>query len=72
MKVKLLTGLSGVGFSRGPGELHECGADEAERLIAAGFAEAVEPEKPVEQAKAKGRKLVERAKKLIGGSEQRG
>lgn len=71
MKVKMLVCLAGVDKITEAGELHECSADEAERLIAAGFAEAVEPETPAATAKAKGRTLMEKAKKLITGSEAR-
>lgn len=38
--VIMLTGMSGPDYSRSPGDEHNCRADEAERLIAAGFAVA--------------------------------
>ncbi len=38
--VIMLTGLSGPDYSRSPGDEHNCPADEAGRLIAAGFAVA--------------------------------
>lgn len=37
MKVKLLTGMAGA-ESKAPGDIHECDAEEAARLIEAGFA----------------------------------
>lgn len=42
MRVRLLTGLAGRGFSHAPGAVIEVKADEGRRLIAAGFAEPVE------------------------------
>lgn len=39
MKVRMLQGLSGPTVNVRPGEEHECDAEEAKRLIAAGFAE---------------------------------
>ena len=42
MRVRLLTGLAGRGFSHAPGAVIEVKADEGRRLIAAGFAELVE------------------------------
>ena len=72
MKVKMLTCLSGVDYTVNAGDTHECSADEAERLIAAGFAEAVEPSTNVQAAKSTGKPKTETADKLITGTEQRG
>lgn len=71
MKVRMLTGMAGVEFSLSAGDLHECGEDEAGRLIAAGFAEPAVAEKPEATAKAKGRKVTEKAVALTSGIEQR-
>lgn len=43
MKVKMLTGLSGPEYCLAAGDEHEFGNKEAQRLIDAGFAVAVEP-----------------------------
>lgn len=59
MKIKLLTSLAGDGFAHSPGEEIERSKDEAERLIAAGFALAVTEPK------------VERAVKVAKGVETR-
>lgn len=45
MKVRLLTGLSGPAGSWQPGDTYECTADEAARLIEAGFAESTAPKR---------------------------
>lgn len=75
MKVRMLTGMAGVEFSLSVGDLHDCAEDEADRLIAAGFAEPVSDEPPADTAvakvKSKGRKAVEKAVALITGVEQR-
>lgn len=71
MKVRMLTGMAGVEFSLSAGDQHECGEDEAARLIAAGFAEPVVAEMPEAKAKAKGRKVTEKAVALASGVEQR-
>jgi len=42
MKVKMLVGMAGPTFSITPGEEYDCAQDEAERLIAAGFAAPME------------------------------
>ncbi len=42
MRVRLLTGLAGRGFSHAPGAVIEVKADEGRRLIEAGFAEPME------------------------------
>ncbi|UXT48843.1 hypothetical protein FY136_06145 [Agrobacterium tumefaciens] len=42
MKVKLLVGLSGNEYSLSPGDERDFEADEAERLIAAGYAVKVD------------------------------
>lgn len=72
MEVKMLTCLSGVDYTVNAGDLHECCADEAKRLIAAGYAVAVEPSTIVQAAKSTGKKKTETADKLITGTEQRG
>lgn len=71
-KVKMLVSMAGPAISLSPGDEHECSADEAERFIAAGIAEPIEAESLVEEAKSTGKKLVEKAKKLIAGKETRG
>lgn len=50
MKVKMLTSMAGRDFSLSPGDEHEFSQAEAERLIAAGFCEAVKAEKTVKRA----------------------
>lgn len=56
MEVKLLVGLSGNEYSLSPGDHHEFEADEADRLIAAGYAVKVdEPEETVTTTKRKGK-----------------
>lgn len=52
MKVRLLVSLSGVHGAFAPGEEYECGADEAGRLVEAGFAEYIREAK-VERAVSK-------------------
>ena len=49
MKVKLLVSLSGVHGAFAPGEEYACDADEASRLVEAGYAEYIREEK-VERA----------------------
>lgn len=44
MKIKLLTGIAGRDFSHAPGAVVDMSAKVARRLIAAGYAEKVEPE----------------------------
>ena len=39
MQIKLLVGLASASMSLSPGDTHECDADEALRMIDAGFAE---------------------------------
>lgn len=39
MKVKMLVALAGGHYSLSPGDVHECSEDEAQRLIAEGYAE---------------------------------
>jgi len=72
MQVRMLTGLSGIDYSLSSGDLHECSEAEAGRLIAAGFAEAIAPETPVETVKKHGKSLKEKATALFGKKEQRG
>lgn len=56
MKVKLLVGLSGNKYSLSPGDHRDFEDDEAERLIAAGYAVKVdEPEETVTTTKRKGK-----------------
>jgi hypothetical protein len=55
MKIRMLTGLSGPDISLAPGDLHECVAAEAKRLIAAGFAEGVSSAPAREKAVARQR-----------------
>jgi hypothetical protein len=50
--VRMLTSIAGADFSRNKGDQHECSDAEAERLIAAGFAEAIESPAPTAKAKA--------------------
>lgn len=49
MQVKMLTSLAG-GVTLAPGDLHNCDAAEAKRLIDAGFAEAVSARSATERA----------------------
>lgn len=42
MKLKMLTSLAGRDFSLSPGDEHEFGEAEGQRLVEAGYAEAVE------------------------------
>lgn len=72
MQVKMLTCLSGPTYTVNAADLYECTAKEAKRLIAAGFAEAVELSTNVQAAKSTGKKKTETAEKLITGTEQRG
>lgn len=61
MKVRMKVGLSGPAGSWKPGDDYECDAEEAARLIEAGFAEAargtiersVKPDAPVRRARSK-------------------
>lgn len=56
MKVKLLVGLSGNEYSLSPGDDRDFENDEAERLIAAGYAVKVdEPGDTVTTTKRKGK-----------------
>lgn len=56
MKVKLLVGLSGNEFSLSPGDQGDFEDNEAERLIAAGYAVKVdEPASPTPSTKRKGK-----------------
>lgn len=52
MKVRMLTSMSGPTIDLANGDAHECAADEAKRLIDAGFAEAWVDAAPVETADA--------------------
>lgn len=54
MKVKLLTSLAGVNFAHSAGDEYECSADEGQRLIDKGMAEAIRAKK-VERAVLKAR-----------------
>ena len=50
-KIKLLTSLAGIDFSHNAGDIIDCNEAEAQRYIAAGFAEAVgAPAPKVERA----------------------
>lgn len=60
--VRMLTSLSGPNYSRSPGDLHECSDGEAERLIAAGYAEPEVGKLPTRR---------ERAVKVQPGAEKR-
>lgn len=58
VKVKMLVGMAGA-VTLSPGDLHECDAPEAARLIERGFAEAIGEQvetatKPAPRAKRKG------------------
>lgn len=57
--VKMLVSMGGPAGTYGPGDTYECQADEAARLIAAGYAE------PIPTAK------IERAVKPAGKMEKR-
>lgn len=50
--VRMLTSIAGADFARSRGDLHECSDAEAERLIAAGYAEVIEIAAPPAKAKA--------------------
>ena len=52
MKVKALTSIAGPGYSLAPGQVGDMPADEAKRMIAAGYAAAVEPKKRTAAVKA--------------------
>ena len=67
MKVKMLTSMAGRDFSLSPGDEHDFTDGEADRLIAAGFCEAVEAKQSVKRA---GGKKFETAAKA--GDETRG
>ncbi|MBV9549100.1 MAG: hypothetical protein JO256_05435 [Alphaproteobacteria bacterium] len=41
VKVKMLVSMAGIRLTLGPGDIHECSAAEAQRLIAAGIAAPV-------------------------------
>lgn len=49
MKLKMLTSMAGRDYSLSPGDEYEFSADEAARLIAAGYAEAVDVKKTVKR-----------------------
>ena len=53
MLLKMTAGLSGPLFSLGPGDEYEFDDAEAERLVAAGFAEKVEAAQPAPAQKTK-------------------
>jgi hypothetical protein len=50
--VRLLVGLAGRDFSVSAGEFYTCDPESGARMIAAGVAEPVERDAPVEQATA--------------------
>lgn len=59
MKIKMLIGLAGRDYSLSPREETERFSEkEAQRLIGAGFAEAVKPTAPETGTKPSGRKAV--------------
>ena len=62
MKLRMLIGLAGVDFSLSPREeTDRFDGKEAERLISAGYAEAVKPAAPETGTKPGGRKAVKPA-----------
>lgn len=69
MKVKLVYGRAGEGFSQAAGEIVEMEADEAQRYVEDGLAELVDA--PKRAAKANAKKPAERAEKR-GSSSAKG
>lgn len=52
MAVRMLTGMAGDDFAVSPGEIFTGDADHEARLVAAGLAEAIEPEPKAPTKKA--------------------
>lgn len=56
MKVKLLTGLSGLSGSWAPGDDYECDKEEAKRFVDAGIAEYIQPKTTKKKTTRKAKK----------------